>query len=314
MFACENKKDSENDKKVEIQISKPAQEIRYITAKSGLIYRDKPKGKKLGKFEFNNQIAITEHTNIFQEIKNGSKNIKGEWVGTNIENTKVYVFNGFLSETKPKITPEIIKYFMDNEMLWLSKEFKTILEENKLIEDAYGNSEFYSDIVYAEFDKKPVLICNQNFMEPSILEIDFSLNSNTNNKIKIISINQNTLTLKKGNKDFTFFKSKTKINSEDGYWNGGGPTASGKYTSEWLDKNFKGNFIFKNENGSKKYNSENISYYFESFSGDVVEINNRIYSIDKLIKKTYFLSEIEYDEFDEIEMKKTGKTATLTKE
>lgn len=314
IFGCEDKKGDKSDKKVEIQISNPAKEIRYINAKSGLIYRDKPKGEKLGKIEFNNQITIIEHTNIFQEIKNGNKKIKGEWVGTNLGNKNVYVFDGFLSDTKSEITPELIKYFMGDEILWLSKEFKTILEETKLIQDAYGKSEFYSDIVYTEFDNNPGLICNQNSMEPTHFAIDFSLNSNTDNKVKIIDINQNALTVEKGNKEYIFFKSNTKIISESGYWNGGGTTASEEYTNEWLEENFQGRFIFKSGNESKIYNSKNIHYYYDFFSGDVVKINNRIYSIDKLTQKTYYLSEIAFDEMDEIEMKETGKTATLTKE
>lgn len=79
--------------KSEIAPEESIEEVKYVTAKSGLIYRDKPKGKYLGRFELNSRISVVEHTNIFQEIKDENETIKGEWVGVKLdENKVVYVF------------------------------------------------------------------------------------------------------------------------------------------------------------------------------------------------------------------------------
>ncbi|MFZ3565274.1 hypothetical protein [Tenacibaculum finnmarkense] len=111
-LSCKDKKNNSNKKsseKAEIKTTKSIQETKYITAKSGLIYRDKPKGKQLGKFEFNDQIMISEHSKVFQEIMNGNKTVKGEWVGTEIKGKTVYVFSGFLSDNINKV-----KYILDD--------------------------------------------------------------------------------------------------------------------------------------------------------------------------------------------------------
>jgi len=146
IFNCKEKKNNNPKENVKTEITKSIQETKYVTAKSGLVYRDNPKGKKLGIFEFGEKIIITEHTNIFQKIKDINKTIKGEWLGTKVEGKNIYIFDGFLSDTKPKITPELVKYFMGN-YIWVSEEFKTGLNETKLITKAY-NKVLYSDNKY----------------------------------------------------------------------------------------------------------------------------------------------------------------------
>ncbi len=105
-IGCKNKKKDnsiKNNSFKSVEINQQAQEIKYVTAKSGLVYRNKPKGEKLGKFEFNEKIIIDKHTNIFQEIKDENKIIKGKWVSVKLENSIVYVFDGFLSDTKLRL-------------------------------------------------------------------------------------------------------------------------------------------------------------------------------------------------------------------
>lgn len=73
---------------------------KFVSAKSGLNYRKKPKGEIIGKFSYGQKIQIIEHSNIFQKIKDDNKTISGEWLGVIIDNDTVikYVFGGFLSD------------------------------------------------------------------------------------------------------------------------------------------------------------------------------------------------------------------------
>ena len=72
-------------------------EHKYVISRSGLNYRDLPNGNILGKFPLNLQLKIIEYTKIADQIKDGEKTIKGEWVGVEKNSDTVYVFNGFLS-------------------------------------------------------------------------------------------------------------------------------------------------------------------------------------------------------------------------
>ncbi|AIZ43347.1 SH3 domain-containing protein [Cellulophaga baltica] len=73
---------------------------KFVSAKSGLNYRKKPKGEIIGKLSYGQKIQIVEYCNIFQKIKDNDKTISGEWLGVTIDNDTVikYVFGGFLSE------------------------------------------------------------------------------------------------------------------------------------------------------------------------------------------------------------------------
>lgn len=78
-------------------------EHKYVTARSGLNYRNTPKGEVLGKFSLNTYLKIIEYTKIPDQINDNGKMITGEWVGvekrmSNEEVDTVYVFSGFLSE------------------------------------------------------------------------------------------------------------------------------------------------------------------------------------------------------------------------
>jgi hypothetical protein len=84
-------------------IDKPVQKKRtrsytaFVSAESGLNYRQSPKGKVLGKFELNTRVKVIERTKIFEELLDGEKSIKGEWLGIEKEMDTVYVFSEFLS-------------------------------------------------------------------------------------------------------------------------------------------------------------------------------------------------------------------------
>ncbi|MCL5247453.1 hypothetical protein M4I21_16655 [Cellulophaga sp. 20_2_10] len=82
-------------------------EIKYVNAESGLNYRDKPNGKKIGKFNFNDKLIIESHSGVFQKINDGANSLNGEWVSTLLHNKKVFVFNSFLSDTKSKLKTQI---------------------------------------------------------------------------------------------------------------------------------------------------------------------------------------------------------------
>ncbi|MEN7550481.1 right-handed parallel beta-helix repeat-containing protein [Rapidithrix thailandica] len=121
-------------------------EIKYVTAESGLNYRDKPKGKKLGKLDFNQKIIVDTHSGVYEKIKVGNNLIQGEWVSTTINSQNVFVFNAFLADTISKSLAEInaevdavteakIKKIIKVE---LEKPISEVMDEyNKLKEEMY---------------------------------------------------------------------------------------------------------------------------------------------------------------------------------
>lgn len=75
-------------------------EINFVSAENGLNFRDKPKGKILGKFEYNQELEIVKKTGILEQIDDNGKTKKGEWTGVLMNKDTVYVFSGFLTITK----------------------------------------------------------------------------------------------------------------------------------------------------------------------------------------------------------------------
>lgn len=80
-----------------VQKKTPRSYTAFVSAESGLNYRQSPKGKVLGKFELNTRVKVIERTKIFEELLDGGKNLKGEWLGIEKEMDTVYVFSEFLS-------------------------------------------------------------------------------------------------------------------------------------------------------------------------------------------------------------------------
>lgn len=75
-------------------------EEKYVTAISGLNYRKKPKGKIIGKFKYGEKLNIIEHTNVFETINDDGEIKEDQWLGVKVNNEKVYVFGGYLSNEK----------------------------------------------------------------------------------------------------------------------------------------------------------------------------------------------------------------------
>lgn len=155
--------------------NKVVDEIKYVNTESGLIYRDQPKGKKLGKFDFNHKLIIDTHSGVFQKIKNDKDSLKGEWVGTQLNNQKVFVFNGFLSDTTSKsqaetnaeidaLTEAKIKEIIDKELRKTTSQRK---EEKKKVSKeemfaAYRNT--YGKLSFLEkqeLEKKWIKLSNE---------------------------------------------------------------------------------------------------------------------------------------------------------
>lgn len=81
-----------------------SQKSYKVTAKKGLVVRDKPslKGKKIGLFAYKTQVIVKEKTNNTLELFDEGQLIKGNWV--KVENYTFdnwvtgYVFDGFLEK------------------------------------------------------------------------------------------------------------------------------------------------------------------------------------------------------------------------
>lgn len=73
--------------------------IYYVSATSGLNFRETPKGSILGKFDVNTRLKIIEKTDVFEEIVDDGKVLKGEWLGVKNGEDTVYIFSAFLSSS-----------------------------------------------------------------------------------------------------------------------------------------------------------------------------------------------------------------------
>ena len=107
LFNC--KTDPNSKKKSDLIIDKDSNQvktlntnIKYVMARSGLNYRNKPKGEIIGKFEFGEEVKIVDSTNVFQSIIDEDQQINGEWLGVKSQNTPEinYVFSAFLADKK----------------------------------------------------------------------------------------------------------------------------------------------------------------------------------------------------------------------
>ena len=94
--------------------------VVYVTAESGVTYREKPdiNSKKLGKFELGSKLAVMEKTGIQSEINDKQRNIKGEWIKVISKRFKWhtgYVFDGFvIDSTKADFSKLIIDFSFVN--------------------------------------------------------------------------------------------------------------------------------------------------------------------------------------------------------
>lgn len=74
---------------------------KYVTAESGLIYRDEPDGEALGKLPYGTEVHIIGKTDVEKTIYDDGEEITGEWVQIQIDEYSeetAYIFNGFLDE------------------------------------------------------------------------------------------------------------------------------------------------------------------------------------------------------------------------
>ena len=101
-ISCKTEPKTDSIENIKIKQPEKEKEIefKYVTAKSGLNYRIKPKGKILGKFEYGEKLEVIEHTNVWESIEDNENLIEGEWLGINFNNKTIYTFGGYLSNKK----------------------------------------------------------------------------------------------------------------------------------------------------------------------------------------------------------------------
>ncbi len=139
-------------------------EYKYVITRSGLSYRDLPNGKVLGKYPLNTQLKIIEHTKITDQIKDGEKVIKGEWVGVEKNSDTVYVFNGFLSYSYVK--SDIKLYYASSFYKENDGKIRTAflnLSETYFENNCNDNSDTNKNLILTESDLiKDTVRLNQN--------------------------------------------------------------------------------------------------------------------------------------------------------
>ncbi len=317
ILSCKTDKKNTTQKEIKTEIvsKKSIEEIKYVTAKSGLIYRDKAKGKALGKFELNSKLNVIEHTAIFQEIKDKDKIIKGEWVGVKLnKNSVVYVFDGFLSTTKQEYSNQIKKYLENG--IWVLKEFKNQLYKANDWNDITLSGYDFVNIVFK--DKRVVIwspydteeySCNLN--DKLIAYYYEPFDNRTDTIFKITEITPSSLTIKIKNKKYEYFKVSREIKENDLYKVV--QEGSDSVLNEW----FSGNYIFKDNEGRSeiKFNPHGKSIYMlYPYSGRflAIDLEGYTYKIHKKEVDTYHLEKVYYSS-DADGYVFTEEKSTLTK-
>ena len=302
--------------KTEIVYKKTIEEVKYVIAKSGLVYRDKVKGKPLGKFELNSKLNVIEHTFVFQEIRDENKIIKGEWVGVKLDKNKVvYVFDGFLSATKQKYSNQIKKYLENG--IWVLKEFK----------DELYKKDNWSDVTLLDYDFVNIIFKDKNVITWSPYDTEeyrCSLNDKliayyyepldkrTDTIFKISKITPSLLTIKIKNKKYEYFKILRDVKGNDLY--NTIQEGSCSVLNEW----FSGKYIFKDNNDDQseiKFKPGNRSLYMlYPYSGRflAIDLEGHTYKIHKKVLNTYYLERVYYS-YDADGYVFTEEKSTLTK-
>ena len=71
----------------------------YVSASSGLNYRDAPNGHRLSMLPLNTRVKLVEIASDNFNIRDDGKTLSGKWVGIEWEKDTVYVYSAYLSET-----------------------------------------------------------------------------------------------------------------------------------------------------------------------------------------------------------------------
>ncbi len=91
---------------------KSHEKFKFITAESGLNYRDKPNGKVIGKFDWRDKVEYLFKTEQTQSINDNYRKVEGTWVAVKREKDTVFVFDYFLSNKEPFFS-KIKLYYAD---------------------------------------------------------------------------------------------------------------------------------------------------------------------------------------------------------
>ena len=80
--------------------------FKFITAESGLNFRDSPNGKVLGKFNWRDKVEYLFSTEHSQKIIDNYREIEGNWIAVKHKEDTVYVFNhyDYISYQEPKFS------------------------------------------------------------------------------------------------------------------------------------------------------------------------------------------------------------------
>lgn len=132
----------------------------YVTAKSGLNFRIKPKGKVLGKFPLNTLVKVIFKTSVKDTIQDEREIITGTWVGVAHKKDTVYVFDGFLSEDK--VLSDIKLYYVSASYTSKKGDLKTGFVN---ISDCFFKYQFDTN---GNIVKKPILAID-NYSKDTIL-------------------------------------------------------------------------------------------------------------------------------------------------
>lgn len=247
-------KDTLNDKKV----------VKYVNAETGLLFRNKPKGKVLGKFYYGEKVEIIENTGLSEEIKDGNKNIYGEWLGIKKGEEKVYSFGSFLVN---------------------EKQFK--INNSKFYKPLYGHKNIKKDIKITPVSKNEYTKLNlNNGTLRKNLKIEFVSDDDNENPYAINSALHQKSLYRLGSRPFISPKGNYFVSGVSGF------VFAGTFDLFEIDINHKVNTIvsFEFKNWTKA----------EHLSEDDRKLSPNKYDIKWINNKSFLLPIFENNNYEKV--------------
>ena len=152
---------------------------KFIIAESGLNYRDKPKGKVVGKFEWRDKIEYLFNTQQTESIIDNYQKVEGTWVAVKHLKDTVYVFDYYLSDHEPRTSRTKLYYAEPyyREILQPSKEidirqaFVNVSESFYMPENFIDKNDLRKDTIHFSQKQRAEFFKRMNYADNDTLFI-----------------------------------------------------------------------------------------------------------------------------------------------
>lgn len=296
----------------------------YVSAKSGLNYRNIPNGEVLGKFKLNEQLKVVQKTSVFDTITDGNKTITGEWLGVIKEIDTAFIFSAFLSSEYTESDLKIYyasPYHLDNNgvrqgFVNVSESYQNYNYDNDNPTILYQKS-IGKDTIQLDNNQRSKFLKRINISElDTVFVYNLSLDSIFKFKVKSLPLiacvniydsGGSSEGLEEYSYEFGFslekkYKSKgdnfTIIGKINPFQTGGVKAIvwqpikvedfPKKFDSSMIDKSIISRFDYVLPKETFKFNYNNYDYYIQKLKDDGIDHSNYLVIINTATNKIVF--------------------------